>query len=239
MRIAIVDDIGSEREALSMRLTLQLNRLALHADISGFESGRDFLSAAKEEPFDLVFLDIYMDGENGVDTAKELRLFDQDCLLVFTTTSTDHALDGFRVRAFQYLVKPYSDRELEVLFDELMARLPEPDQYIEVNVTGGSVRLRFREILYAEHYLHQIHIWTSDGRETVTRQTFREFKARLCDSRFFPCSRGMIINLEYVKDFNGTDFILKDGKRIPVSRDQAKAARLAFGDFLFQRGHTL
>ena len=80
---------------------------------------------------------------------------------------------------------------------------------------------------------------TSDGRETVTRQTFREFKARLCDSRFFPCSRGMIINLEYVKDFNGTDFILKDGKRIPVSRDQAKAARLAFGDFLFQRGHTL
>ncbi len=192
MRIAIVDDIGSEREALSMRLTLQLNRLALHADISGFESGRDFLSAAKEEPFDLVFLDIYMDGENGVDTAKELRLFDQDCLLVFTTTSTDHALDGFRVRAFQYLVKPYSDRELEVLFDELMARLPEPDQYIEVNVTGGSVRLRFREILYAEHYLHQIHIWTSDGRETVTRQTFREFKARLCDSRFFPCSRGMI-----------------------------------------------
>lgn len=126
MRIAIVDDIGSEREALSMRLTLQLNRLALHADISGFESGRDFLSAAKEEPFDLVFLDIYMDGENGVDTAKELRLFDQDCLLVFTTTSTDHALDGFRVRAFQYLVKPYSDRELEVLFDELMARLPEP-----------------------------------------------------------------------------------------------------------------
>ena len=219
MRIAIVDDIGSEREALSMRLTLQLNRLALHADISGFESGRDFLSAAKEEPFDLVFLDIYMDGENGVDTAKELRLFDQDCLLVFTTTSTDHALDGFRVRAFQYLVKPYSDRELEVLFDELMARLPEPDQYIEVNVTGG--------------------IWTSDGRETVTRQTFREFKARLCDSRFFPCSRGMIINLEYVKDFNGTDFILKDGKRIPVSRDQAKAARLAFGDFLFQRGHTL
>ena len=237
MRIAIVDDVAAERGFLRERLDSQLDRVMLHAEILEFESGAAFLSAAMQNRFDLVFLDIYMDNENGIDTAKRLRRFDTDCLLVFTTSSTDHALDGFRVRAFHYLVKPYSDDELTALFDELAARLPASDQYIQINVAGGTVRLRFREILYAEHYQHQIHIWTADGRETVTRLTFREFTARLTDDRFFLCSRGILVNLDYAADFNGTDFILKNGQRIPVSRDLNKAARLAFGDFLFKRGH--
>jgi len=236
MRIAIVDDIASERENLGRRLSAQLARLALHAEILDYASGTAFLSAAGNERFDLAFLDIYMEGENGVDTARKLRRFDTECLLVFTTTSTDHALDGFRVRAVQYLVKPYSDEELADLFDEIKKRLPAPDKYIEVHAAGGKIRLRFAEILYAEHYRHQIYIYTADGLTTVIRQTFREFTAELSDERFFLCGRGVIVNLEHVEDFDGTDFLLKDGKRVPVSRDLSKAARLAFGDFLFKRG---
>ena len=235
MRIAIVDDITSEQESLKAGLETQLSRLCLDAACFCFGSGADFLSAAEKKRFDLVFLDIYMGEENGVDTAKALRRFDTDCLLVFTTTSTDHALEGFRVRAFHYLVKPWTDEDLAALFDEIVKRLPARDRYLDVNAQGGAVRLRFREILYAEHHQHRIHIYREDGQETVTRQTFHEFSASLTDERFFQCSRGVIVNLEHVEDFDGTDFILKDKKRVPVSRDLAKAARLAFGDYLFGR----
>lgn len=233
MRIAIVDDISSERETLKAGLSVQLARLSLDAAVYCFGSGADFLSAAGRKRFDLVFLDIYMGDENGVDTAQALRSFDADCLLVFTTTSADHALDGFRVRAFHYLVKPCTEADLSALFDEIAKRLPSDDRYIEVNAAGGPVRLRFREILYAEHHQHQIHIYRADGRETVARQTFRELCASLADERFFPCSRGVIVNMEHAGDFDGTDFILRNGRRVPVSRDLAKAARMAFGDFLF------
>lgn len=235
MRIAIVDDIASERDNLKTGITAQLTRLSLNARVFCFASGADFLSAAGKERFDLVFLDIYMNNENGVDTAKELRRFDTDCLIVFTTTSTDHALDGFRVRAFHYLVKPCTGADLAALFDEIIKRLPETDRYIKVDTPGGAVRLRLRDILYAEHYQHQIHIYRADGQKNVTRRTFREFAAGLMDGRFFLCSRGVLVNLEHAEDFDGKDFILKNGKRIPVSRDLAKAARQAFGDFLFER----
>ena len=235
MRIAIVDDIRSERENLKVRLEAQLARLSLDATIFAYASGTDFLSAAGNARFDLVFLDIYMQNENGVDTAKALRRFDTDCLLVFTTSSPDHALDGFRVRALHYLVKPYTDADLTALFDEIVKRIPSLDRYIEVNTTGGAMRLRFQEILYAEHYQHQIHIYGIGGQEIVTRRTFREFSLSLTDERFFLCSRGALVNLEHVEDFDGTDFILKNGTRIPVSRDLAKSARQAFGDFLFGR----
>ena len=99
MRIAIVDDILEERTLLRNRLESQFSRRTVHIDILEYENGETFLTSAKECPFTVVFLDIYMNGSNGIDTAKELRRSDTDCLLIFTTTSTDHALEGFQVRA--------------------------------------------------------------------------------------------------------------------------------------------
>lgn len=234
MRIAIVDDIASERETLKSRVAAQAARLSLDAAILDYASGPDFLADAGKEHFDLVFLDIYMGSENGVDTAEELRRFDKDCLLVFTTVSRDHALDGFRVRALHYLVKPYKESDLAALFDEVIKRLPADDRYIEVNAAGGTVRLRFRDILYAEHYQHQIYVYGADGGKYVTRRTFREFTDALADGRFFLCSRGVLVNMEHAEDFDGSDFVLKNGKRVPVSRGLARDARTAFGDYLFK-----
>ena len=99
MRIAIVDDLAEERALLKERLSRLLGLRGAEAELLEFESGESFLSAEKERRFTAAFLDIYMDGMSGMDAAKELRKTDTDCLLIFTTTSTDHALEGFQVRA--------------------------------------------------------------------------------------------------------------------------------------------
>ena len=70
MRIAIVDDISEERTLLRNRLESQFSRRNVHVDIFEYENGETFLTAAKECPFTVVFLDIYMNGSNGIDTAK-------------------------------------------------------------------------------------------------------------------------------------------------------------------------
>lgn len=236
MRLAIVDDIVSERKELHNRLSVILYHCSHDAEIFEYADGETFLSAAEKERFEIIFLDIYMNGANGIEIAKKLRTFDQECIIIFTTSSTDYALDGFRVRALHYLVKPYSNKELENLFKEIIARLPATDKYLDINIVGGAVRLRFNEIIYASHFKHQIHIHTLDGNTTVTRQTFRDFVSSLeGDDRFFMCSRGVIINLDYAEDFDGTAFKLKNGDTISVSRDITKSARLAFGDYLFKR----
>lgn len=235
MRIAIVDDVAPEREKLKNRIAVQLSRLHLDGEIFAFESGEDFLIAAKNQRFTCVFLDIYMEGADGVEVAKALRAFDRACLLVFTTASAGHALEGFQVRAMHYLVKPYTDDELTALFDEIAQRLPDPGKYVAVRVAGGIDRIYLRDILYAEHFQHQIHIHKSDGKTIVTRQTFREFCAGLDDQCFFLCNRGMVTNMEYADDFDGKVFLLKNGEKIPVSRGISKEARIAFGEFLFKK----
>ena len=237
MRIAVVDDIASERKLLCSRLTEQFARRGVHVDLFEYENGESFLAGAKERPFTVVFLDIYMTGANGIETAKELRSFDSDCLLVFTTTSTDHALEGFRVRAMHYLVKPYEEKELSGLTDEILSRIPSSGKYLDVKVSGSNVQIPFQKIVFAEHFSHMIHIHTTRKKEVLTRQSFEAFTSLLkVDPRFYLCNRGIVINLEHAVDFDGKEFLLNDETRIPVSRKLIKDARQTFMDYLFQRG---
>lgn len=76
MRIAIVDDVAAERALLRSRLESQIRSRHLSVQILEFDSGETFLTAAREKSFDVLFLDIYMGGITGVETAAQLRTFD-------------------------------------------------------------------------------------------------------------------------------------------------------------------
>ena len=125
MRIAIVDDLSGERALLREQLARQLARRGAEAELLEFDSGEAFLAAEKERRFTAAFLDIYMEGMTGMEAARALRKTDTDCLLVFTTTSTDHALEGFQVRALHYLVKPFAEGEIDALTAYFHSRLRE------------------------------------------------------------------------------------------------------------------
>ena len=217
MRIAIVDDIETERALLKMRLERQLSLYGVETEILEFDSSESFLAAEKERHFTVAFLDIYMKGLSGMDAAKELRKTDADCFLIFTTTSTDHALEGFQVRAFHYL--------------------PRPEPILTVKVSGSDVRLRYRDIIFAEHFAHMINIRTTAGKTLATRQSFKAFTEPLKkDPRFFVCGRGTIVNLEHAADFQAAAFCMTDGSRVYVNQELLKPARQAFMEFLLQGG---
>ena len=188
MRIAIVDNLAAERTLLKDRLERQLQRRNVQADILEYESGETFLEAARKAPFTAAFLDIYMNGMTGMEAAKELRKTDTDCLLVFTTTSTDHALEGFQVRALHYLVKPFTEEDIDALTDELLARVPQPEKFMTLRVDGSEFRLRYLDIVYAEHFAHMIYVHTAVQKTLATRQSFKTFIAPLKDDTRFLCA---------------------------------------------------
>lgn len=236
MRLAVVDDNPQDREELMSWLKTALAQRRKPAECLEFSDGASFLEAAGQDHFDLVFLDIYMEGMEGVTAARTLRSFDPDCVLVFTTTSTDHALDGYRVRAIQYLVKPYRMEEVAEVLEEVLNRLPPEESVIRLHVGRQDRLLVLREILWADHFRHQIHIHLGDGTEAAVRMTFGEFTDLLREERnFLVCGRGVLVNLEHVRDFDGASFLLDDGTQVPVSRSSSETARAAFGEFLFQR----
>ena len=235
MRIAIVDDLAAERALLRERLERQLQLRGVQADILEYESGAAFLEAARVRSFTAAFLDIYMDGMTGMEAAKALRETDTECLLVFTTTSTDHALEGFQVRALHYLVKPFTEEDIDALTDELLARVPRSEKCMTLRVDGRELQLRYRDIVYAEHFAHVIYVHTTIRKTLATRQPFKTFIAPLKeDPRFFVCGRGVIVNLEHAEDFEASSFRMADGSRVVVSQELLKSARQALMEYLLQ-----
>lgn len=104
-------------------------------------------------------------------------------------------------------------------------------------VNGSTVQIPYKDIVYAEHFSHMIHIHTANQKILITRQSFGDFTFPLkSDARFFICGRGVVVNLEHAIDFDGTSFILDDQQHVLVSRKLIKTARQTFMDFLFQRG---
>ncbi len=236
MRIAIVDDIPAEREELSGQVSAVMYRQNYSGVVLEFADGASFLAAAHTEPFDLVFLDIYMQGLDGVETARRLRELDEDCTIVFVTISPDHALDGYGVWAMQYLVKPYGREQIEAVFSQLEQYKPSLEKSIRIPVGRQELSICLRDIQWAENCQHQVHIHMAHGKILTVRMTFANFVALLDgDNRFLVCHRGVLVNLAYVADFDEHVFCMKDGVMIPVSRSLVKIARSSFSSYLFER----
>ena len=144
MTISIVDDIAEERALLRKRLEKILLQKNIEFHCCEYENGEAFLEASKNQNFTVLFLDIYMDGINGIEIARNFRKFNKDCMLIFTTTSRDHALEGFQVRAMHYLVKPYSEEDLISLFDEILSRIPAPEKILELKINGSDLQVPFK-----------------------------------------------------------------------------------------------
>ena len=118
LRFAVVEDRLPDAQRLEGLLRLAFgNGYILVCD--HFESGDAFLQAFPSRAYQAVFLDICMEGTNGIDTARTLRRTDPDLPLVFVTSSPEYVWDAFPVHPFDYLLKPYREERLFQLADEL------------------------------------------------------------------------------------------------------------------------
>ena len=120
MRIAVCDDEAKEREQFLQAMK------SWDPDLTAeqFPSGASLLKAAKTPPpFDIIFLDIYLPGENGIDIASTLEEISPTTGIAFVTTSEDHAVAAFSVNALHYLVKPVTAEGIAAAFSRLRERI--------------------------------------------------------------------------------------------------------------------
>ena len=122
MRFAICDDSAADRRALVSMLQQYCAGRHVQAEIQPFADGRALLDAFAPGKYQILFLDIYMPALTGMEAAKAIREKDTGCQLVFTTTSEDHALESYGVYAAGYLLKPYTQGQLDETVDWCLDR---------------------------------------------------------------------------------------------------------------------
>jgi DNA-binding LytR/AlgR family response regulator len=220
MRAAIIDDRADDRETLFKELDTVLREKGYRVDsIDLFDSGEQFLNAFEPGKYDLLFFDIYMDGMNGIEAAKELRRLGERLSIVFISSTAEYALEGYQVDALRYLQKP-------IQYDKLREALL--SAYKMKSVKGDTLTFQVGDRLYKIPF-GEIEYLESQGRETVVstineqisvHMKFSDMEQLLPEDTFIRCHRSYIVNLLEVENIERYQATMKNQDYIPISQQQ-------------------
>lgn len=179
---------------------------------------------------DLLFVDINMPELNGIDFVKALNT---NCMIIFTTAYSEYAIDGFKVDAVDYLLKPisYPDflkaaskakqlHELKNLSEESVSG---DNQYLFVKSEYRLIRIKFAEIKYIEGMREYVRIHLTDGSNIMTLLSMKSLEERLPKDSFMRIHRSYIVNLAKITIIERHRIVFDKKTYIPIS-DQYKEA---------------
>ena len=197
-----------------------------------FESGKDFLSSS--DKWDIVFLDIEMDGLNGFETAERFLKKQPECVFSFVTTHIELAVDGYDYQPFRYILKnappPVLRRKIRETIDEFIRR----NKTIKVSFKGVIKTININDILYIEIVGHNLQINTI-GDTIVCGKTINEIEKELKNYGFVRCHRSYIVPLREIEEFKTKELKLKNGERIPIGRLYKTNIENEYKNFKFYR----
>ncbi len=226
MRCIAIDD---EPLALSLISGYFLN----HPDIelTTFTNPLLGLKSIKEQKPELVLLDIEMKEYSGLELAREIP---QESLLVFTTAHASYALEGYDLRAVDFLHKPFTYERFASMIERveqitaIHARASRAEELgsgsITIKVDYQNVTIAYSEVVYIESLANYVKIHCEDNRKISTKMSIKSFVELLPRSEFMRIHRSFAISKSHVASFTKQSVTLRDNKgtTIPVGRNYAE-----------------
>lgn len=221
IRIALCDDELSELNEL--RILLEQYRVEHNQEIAytAFRSPWDLLTEIERGTrYDIVFLDVIMPGENGIDTAAEIRKYDSNVKIIFLTSSAEYAVQSYTVGAFFYQLKPIWKESLFRLMDSAISACEkEQVRSLILRCKNGITRIELRNIEYCEviHRTLFIHMVGGEVLESIGSmdglyKQLEEFGG------FYRPHRSYLINLDHVKKLSYLAVTMSCRTEIPLPR---------------------
>ena len=236
MNIAIVDDDVKDMEQIDGLLRLYASHH--HSDIQTeyFQDPEAFLASYSPYKYSTIFLDIYMNDKNGVDTARKIREMDPDALIVFLTTSLDHMPSAFSLHAFDYVIKPAEKDRIFKLMDDITHQVTQDGKSFTYLDKKCECRILFSDILGIRSNGHYLHITDKNMQEHISRMTFSEAEVQLDgDNRFLLINRGTLVNMDYISDFGNGVCIVNDSIYLPYNVKKRKELEQTYRNYMFSK----
>ena len=210
--------------------------LELAAQCQSAVEARRFL---EHDTVDAIFCDINMPDLNGMDFVKSLA---SPPLVVFTTAYSEYAVEGFRVNAVDYLLKPFGLQEFQRAANRLQERIvngqlptvstSSNDDTLFLKTDYRIVKVSIADIRYVEAMSEYLKVWTeSESKPIITLLSMKKMEERLPNS-FMRIHRSYIINLNKIQEVNKNRVILDADTNLPIG-DLYKEAFQAYLDTKF------
>lgn len=231
MTICYCEDESAQAKAFAIKIDqwAKNKNIEVHADL--FESAEEYLFKAEQNAYDVIFLDISMRGQNGMELARQIREKEKDVILVFVTSDASYVFDGYEVGAYRYLMKPLDEEKLwEILDYARTQKEVEEENYILVKKDSQSVRVNLKDIIYIEAQKHYVNLRMENKESINIKTAFTELlqETQEKSDTIFLTHRSYAVNIEKVVRIGRTECVLSDSSVIPVSRSFYKEVNEAF-----------
>lgn len=219
-KIAIVDDEQEERDSLQECFEQFQKENAIKLEIKTYCSGDVFLQQF-DASYDLICLDIDIDGTNGIDTAKKIRQKDKEVLIFFVTNMAQMAIRGYEVRALDFIIKPVNYYSFAMkLLNALDIISNQRSKNIVLTTPRGMQIISSDELFFVEVDGHYLLYHTKHG-EFCQKASLKDLEQQLEGLSFKRCNNCYLVNLKYVNGVEKEDVILQ-GEHLKISRPRKK-----------------
>jgi two-component system, LytTR family, response regulator LytT len=187
-------------------------------------SGFDAMELISNQNIDLLFVDINMPDINGLDFVKSLHYKPQ---IIFTTAFSEYAIEGFKLDALDYLLKPigYNDflkaaNKARIYFESTgpsSKKEKRNDEYLFIKAEYKIVRISLKDIIYIEGMREYVRIHQTNGKSLMPLISLRVLEEQLPSDKFMRVHRSYIVNLEKITTIEHNRIIFDGKVYIPVS----------------------
>ena len=231
MTICYCEDESAQAKAFAIKIDQWAKNRNMKVRTDLFECAEEYLFKAEQNAYDVIFLDISMRGQNGMELARQIREKEKDVILVFVTSDASYVFDGYEVGAYRYLMKPLDEEKLWEILDYARTQNAEDNgNYILVKKDGQSVRVDLKDMLYIEAQKHYVNLCMENKESINIKTAFTELlqETQEKSDTIFLTHRSYAVNIEKVVRIGRTECVLSDSSVIPVSRSFYKEVNEAF-----------
>ena len=225
MKIAVCDDEEIVTSDIEDRLHRISKKTDIPIDIDVFFDGATLTNyiLSQNTKYDVIYIDIEMKNENGVDAARKIRQFDKDVLLIFITNYESFAKEVFEVSAFRFITKPISDSIFEKYFVSAVNEIMKTPHFFQYQYNKVHYKLPLDDIMYFQSDKRITYINTrAEIRKCYEKLNSIEQKLQQNGIYFFRIHQSFLVNPLYVEVYMYDSMHLRDGTILSISEKRRK-----------------
>lgn len=230
MLVATCDDELQYCEQVEAFMTRLGDELGIETRCDKYKSGAELLNNPFHQ-YQIIFLDIDMKDENGIDIAEKIRESSQEIEIIFLTAFIQYAVEGYKVRAYRFLVKPIDYDDFVFQVKELLVRLHQKGEgRLTVTKEGQDYTIPIEDILYIEVMNHTLTYHCTKYDMTVSG-TMTGVEKRLKDHCFARIHNSYAVNMRRIEKVRSQSVVLRGGTTLPLARSKKDAFRRLYLEF--------
>lgn len=187
--------------------------------------------------WDILFLDILMPGQNGIETAKEIRQHDANVKIIFLTSTAEFAVESYTVGAYLYQMKPVCEERFFELMDSVASACKRARQdSLLLCAKNGIRRIDLEKLEYCEVMGRTLLFHLEDGKVLEGGGGMEQLCRSLIPYGYFlRPHRSFLVNMEYIQSISSKTIVMNCGANIPIPHGKYSTIKETYLAYAFTR----